>query len=727
MASEFDAIWNKFGFDDKSKKKNVKNSESDNELIKLSQQKIEEYQKKRSTSVFDWNETTVNEFRRIPIETLIKDKYFLGMEDRVFEGVLEDIVDLFETRRKKQTYIAVFLEGIGCLHPDTFITTIDRSKKKLKNIQVGDYILDKNYEKTKVLEIKNTRKTEFIIITDSGRKVSSSNTHPFEFLNRSFQNPKRCWGTISGKSECYIENLSKLEIGSELIIPLNNVDSYVTAQREKIVEIKTTKKAIDMIDIMVDSKTQSFIANGIATHNSGKTLKSSIIQWLLWFELCLYGDPQEYFDLTPGSTIALINLNRCVAEGTLIATNMGLIPIEKIIKEKLKLLALTKSNNYEKVIDYFDNGEKDGFSITTDYNYNIKSSKNHPYWNGNKFILARDLRVGDKVSIRASNYKFGNDETISTDQAYVLEDFSNNEILPEEIFQSPRKTIVKVLSGLFNIKDGETLYNKKIISNNHKLFLQIQNLLLILGLISDLQIDEFNSIYTIEIKNIEKDNDDYLLGIKKIDEVKIKTYDLTIENDHTYIANGFIVHNTEAQARKVTFTEVAKRFDSPFNKDYFPVNPRITTELRISRNNTVIFPGTSSALSALGYNLFGGAVDEACFVKNLIFDINLSRLGQIIEKSYYEKIYHEMGNLEVNDELYFDSEILIESFNIETGEKEFKTFESLKCMGYKDIYDVELEDGTILSLTSNQKVLTKTNEYKRVDELLPSDEILEII
>jgi hypothetical protein len=72
---------------------------------------------------------------------------------------------------------------------------------------------------------------------------------------------------------------------------------------------------------------------------------------------------------------------------------------------------------------------------------------------------------------------------------------------------------------------------------------------------------------------------------------------------------------TEMQARRVIFTDVWKRFQSPFNKDYFPPNPRYQKEIQISQNNTVVYAGTSSELSALGYNLFGACIDEANFLE----------------------------------------------------------------------------------------------------------------
>jgi hypothetical protein len=126
--------------------------------------------------------------------------------------------------------------------------------------------------------------------------------------------------------------------------------------------------------------------------------------------------------------------------------------------------------------------------------------------------------------------------------------------------------------------------------------------------------------------------DRVLNGGYRLAEVKSKRligkeicYDLSIDNRPQYVknfggrphylANGIISHNTETQARRVTFTEVWNRFLSPFNRDYFPPNPRYKTEIDIDVNDTNVFAGTSSELSALGYNLYGGIIDEVNFLQ----------------------------------------------------------------------------------------------------------------
>lgn len=76
-------------------------------------------------------------------------------------------------------------------------------------------------------------------------------------------------------------------------------------------------------------------------------------------------------------------------------------------------------------------------------------------------------------------------------------------------------------------------------------------------------------------------------------------------------------------AKEVTFNTVLKAFDCPFFNTYFPPQINITkiretqkypSVLRFPKD-VVIFPGSGSALSAIGYNLFGGGIDEANYLE----------------------------------------------------------------------------------------------------------------
>jgi hypothetical protein len=79
----------------------------------------------------------------------------------------------------------------------------------------------------------------------------------------------------------------------------------------------------------------------------------------------------------------------------------------------------------------------------------------------------------------------------------------------------------------------------------------------------------------------------------------------------------------ESLAREVTFLTVLPYFNCSFYNDYFPpqidvsavmASRKFPSRLRFPKR-IVLFPGTGSALSAIGYNLFGGGIDEANYLE----------------------------------------------------------------------------------------------------------------
>ena len=83
------------------------------------------------------------------------------------------------------------------------------------------------------------------------------------------------------------------------------------------------------------------------------------------------------------------------------------------------------------------------------------------------------------------------------------------------------------------------------------------------------------------------------------------------------------MNRSEDQAKKVTFKELLPKFDTPFFNDYFPPQIDISdmqdkrqypSELRFPRN-VVIFPGSGSAATGLGYCIGSGVIDEANFME----------------------------------------------------------------------------------------------------------------
>jgi len=85
------------------------------------------------------------------------------------------------------------------------------------------------------------------------------------------------------------------------------------------------------------------------------------------------------------------------------------------------------------------------------------------------------------------------------------------------------------------------------------------------------------------------------------------------------------------KARKVTFDRIYPLFERcQFNQEYFPLDKRVTTEIRISRNNTIIFPGTGKAASVLGYDIYAAGLDEMAKMRT----IDQSALGDTGDGQY---------------------------------------------------------------------------------------------
>jgi len=71
---------------------------------------------------------------------------------------------------------------------------------------------------------------------------------------------------------------------------------------------------------------------------------------------------------------------------------------------------------------------------------------------------------------------------------------------------------------------------------------------------------------------------------------------------------------TIEKSKQITFSEMVPAFHSGFNKDYFPMNPRVKSQIEIEGNNTIIFPNTATEASNAGYNIFSFCMDEISFL-----------------------------------------------------------------------------------------------------------------
>ena len=94
------------------------------------------------------------------------------------------------------------------------------------------------------------------------------------------------------------------------------------------------------------------------------------------------------------------------------------------------------------------------------------------------------------------------------------------------------------------------------------------------------------------------------------------------------------------QSRKVVFVEIKARIDnSPWFRKFYPPDPDIKSELRFPKG-IVIFPGNSKETFPLGYNIFGGVMDEAAWYT----DIETHDVAEEMFNTLHSRIKNRFGD-----------------------------------------------------------------------------------
>ncbi|MGV8151723.1 MAG: helicase HerA domain-containing protein [Candidatus Nanoarchaeia archaeon] len=166
-----------------------------------------------------------------------------------------------------RTHVVLVAGKRGCLTKDTLVFT-DKGYKKMSDFDdINDKILSFDKDK-KEFEWENAKLIKYNISNESlleiemldGRKLQLTKEHPMLMNYR------------EKKSSLNWVNANKLKIGDKLI----SVDNKKNLVCNKIKSIKKIQNINEVYDLSVN-KNHSFIANGLISHNSGKSYSLGVI------------------------------------------------------------------------------------------------------------------------------------------------------------------------------------------------------------------------------------------------------------------------------------------------------------------------------------------------------------------------------------------------------------------------------------------------------------------
>lgn len=259
----------------------------------------------------------------------------------------------------------------------------------------------------------------------------------------------------------------------------------------------------------------------------------------------------------------------CVTKDTYILTPDGYRRIECLIDDTKKGAYFTNEYTVMGRDKFYssniivNNGKSPTNIITTRYD-SIECSEEHKLWayHDGKFdyFKSKELQVGDYIALKYNNQVFGNSEKYNSKSAFrygcLIYSYSSMDpdfVISDEMMSSKKKSILSLLSGIFNVKNIEKIGNvgKEFLTSSKELARQVQLLLLNIGIFSSLKTD--NEFYTIIIEDLDdcKITDGLIwLKIKDIQKSENEVYDVSlpdIEDDkwcHSVLYNNFLGHQT---------------------------------------------------------------------------------------------------------------------------------------------------------------------------------------
>jgi hypothetical protein len=535
-----------------------------------------------SKNLQPWNATIAEEFHKKSPMELINDKYFLNLKDTIYPYHIETINELYAERGKRKIDLVILVEGIGSgkLLRNSELVLTPNGYAQMGELKINDFVIGINGEATKIIGVFPQGEKEIVRVYFSDKT----------FLDVS---DDHLWFTQTWNDR---RNYSRFK-----------TDKWKGS-------VKTTK------EIRESLKLRCMLNHSIPIVKA------------------IHFNEQEELKIHP------YVLGVLLADGTLSQENhVSFTKYDKnsFITEKVKTLCV------DKIKDSISHGNlcQHSFSSKSVINTEIKELKLVGCKANTKFIPKKYLLNSIENRIQLLQGLIDCDGEITKDASSIYYYTVSEQLKEDVIF------LVQSLGGVVRVRSKipKFLYKEeyKIGQKCYSLCINLPNNILPVSLPRKValwkpKIKYFPMRYITKVENVGKDfatcikvenadglfvanncivtHNTYLAGALEWLEWFYYSTTPDKKKEYPYIdpksTTAFILMSRDKdKAKQVVFRNVAPLFESQFNKEYFPPNPNIRTYLDIPRNKTLIFPGTGSAASALGFNIFSGIVDEAAFLQ----------------------------------------------------------------------------------------------------------------
>lgn len=528
-----------------------------------------------------WDKSKAKEFSEVGIDDLLFDEYFLDAESWLWSGLVDEIKEFWHEYKYGDKTIFCVIGGFGCLPGYAPIKT-PTGYTNIENIQTGDDVIGTKGNSTDIFKIVNKvcsgKKEVFRIYTKDGNYIDATKEHVYKIK-------RRYW--VHGKYRNEIEEWSVEDIINYLNSNTTNSKGVGLIRPKYISYSGTSDLKIDpyVLGVILGDGQICDRSIRITSNHKDAALRNKLSNRLKKYGCKLSKHKDKYLYGIVSYDGHYNKLNKCFREYSMLSKNKY-IPKEYLKsskKDRLELLAGLIDTD-----GYLDSKNCNSYSITQKRENLIDDIK----------LLVENLGGKATKSIKRVDGK-----------DYYRLYIGINHKIPCALFRkqnkgNPQRDYRKhIISGYESLGYMET-YDITLNSKDH-CFLSYNDFI------------THNSGKTAAFGSIMTWLAWYDFTCKFDPKSDIASpqeyYGLKPTSTVAFIA----LSKTVKKSKEITFSEIKPSFNSQFNKDYFPVNDRVKSQVQIPNNNTLIFPNTATEAANAGYSVYGYVMDEVSFLEEI--------------------------------------------------------------------------------------------------------------